>query len=330
MTRIVHATVSILLGVAVTMGVAGTLAGQDDDTLRVDVEFVTVVVTVTDDDGRYVSGLTVNDFLVEDNGVGQQIVDFTEDTQTPVSLGIILDTSGSMVRRMRTALGAIDRFIRTLHSDDDVFLATFSGRTRMVQDFTNDRDRLTRALSSIQEGGGTALYDGLASALDKIPDGRHDKRAILLLTDGADGSSDIEYPEILSRLRTTEVLVYSLGIDPVQSDATEHVQFNWPVATLPGTRGLPSIPAIDRPVDMNVLRGLASASGGKSYLVSGVWTDGTIDDVDRVLDEVAAELRSQYTLSYYPSNPGGGFHRIEVSVPGQTYTVRSREGYESR
>jgi VWFA-related protein len=316
------------LGVGI--GAAGVLGAQDGDTLRVDVDLVTVVVTATDADGRYIPGLTTDDFRVEDNGVPQQIVAFTEDTETPVSLGIILDTSGSMVRRMRTALGAIDRFIRTLHPDDDVFLATFSGRTRVIQDFTNDRDRLTRALSSIQEGGGTALYDGLATGLDKIPDGQHDKRAILLLTDGADGSSRIGYPDILSRLRTTEVLVYALGIEPVQSDATEHVQFNWPAATLPGTRGLPSIPAIDRPVDMNVLRGLALASGGKSYLVSGVWAGPTIDDVDRILDEVAAELRSQYTMAYYPSNPGDGFHRIEVAVPGLDYTVRSREGYQLR
>lgn len=316
------------------VSLAGAFVSRDlaaqDDTLRVEVELVTVVVTVTDENGRYVAGLDAEDFVVEDNGVPQAIVDFTEDTQTPVSLGILLDTSGSMVRRMRTALGAIDRFFRTLHADDDVFLATFSGRTRIVQDFTNDRDRLTRALSTIQEGGGTALYDGVDVALEKIPGGRHDKRALLVLTDGADGSSDTEYPEILAQLRSSEVLVYALGIDPVRSDATEHVEFNWPVPTLPGARGLPSIPAVDRPVDMNVLRGLASASGGKAYRISGVWTDGTIDDVNRILDEVAAELRSQYTMAYYPSNRGGGFHRIEVEVGGTEYTVRSREGYESR
>jgi len=301
-----------------------------DDTLRVDVELVTVVVTVSDESGRYVEGLDADDFVVEDNGVVQDIFDFSEDTDTPVSLGVLLDTSGSMVRRMRTALGAVDRFFRTLHIDDDVFLATFSGRTRVVQDFTNDRDRLTRALSTIQEGGGTALYDGLEAVLDKVALGRHDKRALLVLTDGADGSSETRYPDVLARLRRSEVLVYALGIEPVQSDATEHVEFNWPVATLPGARGLPSIPAVDRPVDMNVLRGFAAASGGKAYRVSGVWTDGTIDDVNRILDEVAAELRSQYTMAYYPSNPGPGYHRVEVRVSDPGYTVRSREGYDSR
>ena len=302
-----------------------TLAAQD--TLRVDVRLVTVVATVTDQEGRYVPGLAAGDFIVEDNGVAQDIVVFTQDQDIPVSLGILLDTSASMARRMRTALGAIDRFIRTLHTDDDVFLATFSNRINLVEDLTSDRDRLSDALNGIREMGGTSLYDGLAMGLEKVQEGRHEKRAILLLTDGADITSSLELEEVLEQIESAEVLIYGLGIEPVQSDATRHVRFDWPVTPIPGAPGLPRMRALDQPVDMNVLRRFANSSGGTAYQVSGTWTDGTVDDVDAILDEVAAELRSQYTLAYYPSAGGGRFHRINVRVKDFDYTVRTREGY---
>ena len=314
----------IALSILVT-SLCWTLPAQD--TLRVDVRLVNVVATVTDQEGRYVPGLTADDFVVEDNGIAQDVVVFTQDQDLPVSLGILLDTSASMARRMRTALGAIDRFIHTLHTDDDVFLATFANRINLVQDLTNDRDRLSNALNDIREMGGTSLYDGLAMGLAKVQEGRHDKRAILLLTDGADISSSLEINDVLDQLEREEVLVYGLGIEPVQSDSTRHVRFDWPITPIPGATGLPRMRALDRPVDMNVLRRFANSSGGKAFQVSGTWTDGTVEDVDRILDEVAAELRSQYTLAYYPSAADGGLHRINVRVKDADYTVRTREGY---
>jgi Ca-activated chloride channel family protein len=323
MNRILGARALVLS--ALVAGLGYTLAAQE--TLRVDVRLVTVVATVTDDAGRYVPGLTASDFVVEDNGVAQDIVVFTQDQDIPVSLGILLDTSASMARRMRTALGAIDRFIRTLHTDDDVFLATFSNRITLVKDLTSDRERLSDALNGIREMGGTSLYDGLAMGLGKVHEGRHEKRAILLLTDGADISSSLELEQVLEQLERAEVLVYGLGIEPVQSDSARHVAFDWPVTAIPGAQGLPRMRSLDRPVDMNILRRFANSSGGKAYEVSGTWTDGTVEDVDRILDEVAAELRSQYTLAYYPSTSDGRFHQINVRVKDLDLTVRTREGY---
>jgi Ca-activated chloride channel family protein len=319
-----------ILAIAAVPAIAGSTAAQE--TLRVDVRLVTVVATVTDADGRYVSDLTAEDFIVEDNGAPQTIVAFNHDRAIPVSLGILIDASSSMARRMRTSLAAVDRFIRTLYPGDDVFLATFASDVRLVEDLTSDRERLTRALGDIREAGRTSLYDGVAMGIEKVYEGRHDKRAILLLTDGSDVASELELGEVLERLERAEVLVYGLGIEPVESDATEHVRFNWPVTAIPGAPGLPRMRALDQPVDMNVLRRFAAASGGKAYQVSGTWDGGTIDDVDRILDEVAAELRSQYTLAYYPSPESGDarFHRIRVRVRDADYTVRACEGYAVR
>ena len=318
---------SILSGF-ILLSPASTALQQE--TLRVDVRLVNLVATVTDPDGRYVEGLGADDFIVEDDGVEQEIVHFTQGRNIPVSLGIVLDTSGSMQSRMRTALAAIERFIGTLHEDDDVFIMTFSGGVTLIQDLTSDREELSRSLNRVRAVGGTALYDALSESLDKVYEGRHDKRAVLLLTDGADTSSDLEFNETLEAVRKSELLLYPLGIDPTRfADPAEHVTFEWPLSPIPGARGLPrSVGGDEEPVDMDVLRSFARASGGKAYLVASTWTGGSATEIDVVLDEVSAELRSQYTLGYYPTTPADGRrHELRVRTRTGNYQVRARTGY---
>src|SRR5689334_15269886 len=129
--------------------------------MRVDVRLVNVVATVTDERGRYVSNLTQDDFTLEEDGKKQQISHFSQDQNVPVSVGILLDTSGSMDHRIRTAVEAVDRFIRRIHQDDEIFLMTFSGQPLLRQDFTDDSDKLSQNLRRIFPTGGTALYDAL-------------------------------------------------------------------------------------------------------------------------------------------------------------------------
>src|SRR5262245_47038765 len=133
------------------------IAGQ----LKVDVGLVNVVATVTDEAGLYVSDLTQNDLTVFEDGKEQTISHFTQSNDLPVSMGVVLDTSGSMERKIGTATTAVERFIRTIHRDDDIFLMTFSNRPELLQDFTNDREKLARALRRVRVSGGTALYDAL-------------------------------------------------------------------------------------------------------------------------------------------------------------------------
>src|SRR5215475_14498150 len=120
-------------GVVVFPMILLTLAAQQS--LRVDVQLISIFATVTDSSGRYVPGLSKDDFVLEEDGVPQEIAHFDQDENTPVSVGILFDTSGSMQDKLRTAVVAVDKFVRTIHEDDDIFLMTFSGRTSLRQNF---------------------------------------------------------------------------------------------------------------------------------------------------------------------------------------------------
>ena len=161
--------------------------------LRVDVRLVNVFATVTNAEGRHVGGLTRDDFILEEDGSIQEIAHFGHDQRIPVSVGILLDLSGSMINKMKTAVNAVDRFIRQIHPDDDIFLMTFATRTELKQDFTDSRDKLSKALRSVQANGATSMYDALDQGLMKIKSGRHQKQAILLISDGEDTSSRTKF-----------------------------------------------------------------------------------------------------------------------------------------
>jgi VWFA-related protein len=336
--------------------------------LKVDVSLINVVATVTDDNGHYVPDLTADDFVVYEDGEPQTISHLTQSSDLPVSMGVTLDTSGSMERKIATATNAVERFIRTIHEDDDIFLMTFSDRPVLRQDFTSDRDKLAAALRKVNVGGGTALYDAVDDSLRKIKKGEHDKKAILLITDGEDTSSYIDFDQASLAVRESELLAYCVGISPSAGPLSERTPSTTP-PTFPGggptgRRGgsgrgnggtiyipIPgggSIPfPIPRPrpfafqmqrpsgpitrdsVDMTVLNSFADASGGKAWLLSGTWTDGRGNQVESILDEIAAELRSQYSIGYYPNHPlqDGKWHRIEIRAKNPHYHVRARKEY---
>src|SRR5437773_9401922 len=196
--------------VAAAFFLAASAGAQDS--LRVDVRLVNIVATVMDTSGRYVANLRASDFAIDEDGRRQTIAHFSQDHDIPVSVGILLDTSSSMDAKIKTASDAVKRFIRNIHEDDDIFLMTFSGEPKLRADFTSNRQKLSKALDSIRLTGGTALYDALEEALDKVKSGQHDKRAVLLITDGLDTSSFATANEIAQRIRKSQVLVYCLGI----------------------------------------------------------------------------------------------------------------------
>lgn len=304
--------------------------------LRVDVQLVNVVVTVTDDRGRYVSHLDQDDFILHEDGTPQDIAHFSQDHDVPVSVGVVLDTSGSMERKIRTATEAVEGFIGKIHADDEIFLMTFSGDTTLRQDFTDDRRRLSQALRRIRVSGGTALYDAVAESVAKMHDGRHDKKAILLISDGEDTSSRTTLTEAESLVRESEQIVYALGIRPSVSPTVTTdripVPFPWP-PILGGPRTNPRSGGARREdtVDMKVLEGFAEASGGRAFLLSESWFTGSSGQVERVLDQIADELRSQYTLGYYPTHGNDGkWHTLKVRVGRGRYHVRAKPGYMAR
>jgi VWFA-related protein len=308
--------------------IAAVLSAQ----VRVDVRLVNVFATVTDDRERYVSNLDAGEFVLEEDGVPQTIAHFTQDSDVAVSVGIVLDTSGSMERKIRTATAAVERFVRSIHKEDDVFLMTFSGEAALRQEFTNDRGKLTNALRKIRVTGGTALYDAMGEALAKMRHGRHDKRALLVITDGQDTASLMKIDEANRAVRESEYLVYALGISPMTyAQGGDHVPFSWPLPS--SVSGRIGISNLRDAVDMNVLNGFAENSGGQAFLLSESLVGGRGErgeresEIDKVLDEVAAELRSQYTLGYYPTQPDDGrFHSIKVTSKSG-HNVRARKGY---
>ena len=182
--------------------------------LRVDVRLVNVFATVTDENGRYVEGLKASDFTLDEDGVRQQISHFNASTDQPVSVGILLDTSNSMERKISPATRAVDRFLRDIHEDDDIFLMTFDGSVKVRQDFTSDRDKLWGALQKIKLGAGTSLYDGVIQGTDKLKKGKYPKKAVLLISDGMDTSSEHDYDVARLAVRESEMLLYAMGIAP--------------------------------------------------------------------------------------------------------------------
>jgi len=296
--------------------------------VRVDVRLVNVIATVTDGRGRYVPNLTQDDFILEEDGKRQQISHFSQDRNVPVTVGILLDTSGSMDRKIRTAVEAVDRFIRRIHQDDEIFLMTFSGQPVLRQDFTDDREKLSQALRRIIATGGTALYDAMADGVSKVRSSRHGKRAILLITDGQDTASAAKLDEVLEGIRISDLLIYPVGISPLTyAKGPDRNAWGWPLPTLLG--GKPGIQNKRDEVDMKVLRAFAENSGGRAFLLAETLI-GRGGQIEKILDTIAEELRSQYTLGYYPPRPDDGrYHSIRI----RTRTgdpVRARNGYLAR
>src|SRR5436190_17281479 len=308
---------------AVALSVCAVVAAQ----VRVDVRLVNVIVTVTDSHGRYIPNLTENDFIVEEDGKIQHISHFSQDRNVPVSVGILLDTSGSMDRKIRTAVDAVDRFIRRIHQDDEIFLMTFSGHPVLRQDFTADREKLSQALRRINATGGTALYDALSEGVMKLRSGRNNKQAILAITDGQDTASTAKLADVLQEVRESELLVYPIGISALtyaKGPDPGRIPLRLP-ALLAGKSEAQS--KRDE-LDMNVLRALADNSGGRAFLLAENLI-GRGSQIEKVLDTIADELRSQYTLGYYPARPDDGrYHSLRVRTRTHD-TVRSRKGYLS-
>ena len=289
--------------------------------VRVGVLAINVVVTVVDGKGRTVPNLTIDDFILEEDGQPQTISLLSATADLPVSLGVILDVSGSMQNKIRTAQRALDRFFSMIDHDDEMFLMTFQMRASLIADFTSHRTTLTNALlSGVNVGGGTALYDSLYQALQKVKEGRYQKKAVLLVTDGEDTTSLTRFDKALQYIRESEMLVYSVGIRgaPGFDMGTDQLVGN----SVSSTRNHTT-------VDMKVLNRFGEASGGRAWEISEAAFG---KNMDAVLDTIAAELRSQYSIGYYPAHPvkDGRWHSVRIRMKNPDYVARARKEYLDR
>jgi len=233
------------------------------------VELINVTATVSDVNGRFVPGLRQEDFLVYEDDKPVTITNFNAD-RVPVSLGIALDTSGSMAgNKIQEAQDALDRFLYDLlDKQDEIFLYRFSNVPMLLQDWTKDRTALSRALGRITPNGGTAMYDAVAAAIPLAQKGEYRKKALLVISDGNDTASSTSIRDLKGQIRESEVLVYAIGIDG-QYDPPSRPQPTQPPPRFPvpqpfpGGPGRPGLPPIGgRPPSGRPGTGGGGGSGG--------------------------------------------------------------------
>jgi Ca-activated chloride channel homolog len=294
--------------------------GAEQAVFKGGIDLVNVTATVTGGDGRFVGALRKEDFVVTDNGQPQEILNFSSE-RVPVSLGMLLDVSGSMTdEKMTTARAAINHFIYDLLSpDDELFLAEFSLRMQMLQTWTQNRDTFSRALGRANKGGfvfGTAVYDSVAMTLPIVVQGLHTKKALLVLSDGRDNQSRMPIKALQERIREYEVLVYALAVDDSSMGGVKAGLggFGGGTVRLGGGGG--------GGVDAGALRKITDDSGGRTEVVKG------FKNLKEATAQLAEELSQQYLLSYSaPLKRDGSWHAIKVDVRKRGVKVRARAGY---
>jgi Ca-activated chloride channel family protein len=304
--------------VTVALAVSGQQQGPDAQQFppyKVDVALTSLTATVADNSGRAVAGLSKEDFEVYEDGVLQNVSVFHNDERVPVSIGILFDTSGSMVDKIDGVEDAVVHFAETTNPEDDIFLIRFSSSVSLVLDSTSDRRLIKQAVRGLEPGGSTALYDAIIEGLERLQSGKQKKKALLLVTDGRDTSSQTKLEEAIATVRQSEAIVYALGIGHGNKGSFGHL-FN----------------RLEDTVDMDALRQLTEPTGGTAVLLEGKHKIKGVDQIDQAALEVSAELRNQYTLGYYPTNKAkdGTFRRVVVKERNPNYVVRTRTGYLAR
>jgi VWFA-related protein len=318
------------------------------------VELINVTATVTDRSGRFAGRLRKEDFVVYEDNKLVEVSHFSAE-RTPVSLGIVVDTSGSMAGdKWSSAVNSIDRFFRLMNDElDEFFLYRFSASADLVADWTNDRDRLASSLNRIHPNGGTAMYDAAAEAVPMAQSGQNRKKAIVIISDGNDTSSRVGVSEVKQLVREAEVLVYAVGIDgqgtptfqrpspPIQQPPRLPIPFPFPGGRggggripFPGGGGYPptgggggrggtySVGGADDRVNVMALREMTDDSGGRTEIVRDP------RDLDPAVASIADELSQQYYLGYpSPGYKDGRWHTIRVEVRDPALQVRARKGY---
>lgn len=285
-------------------------AAQAQDTFKADVKLVNVFVTVTDQQGAPVGNLIKQDFKISEDGVPQKISIFSKESELPLSIVIAVDTSSSTRKDIRLELEAARRFIHSIvRAQDGVAIYAFASSVTEVTPFTSNLKRIDAAIDQMRIGGGTSLYDAIYLAAKALIN-RQGRKVLVLITDGGDTTSSVNYQEALRAAQMSEALVYSLIDVPVESSAGRNIG---------GEHALIQI---------------SNDTGGKYYYAAGV------AQLERSFAQISDELRTQYLLAYYPVPrlAASDFRQIDVDAhpngaadpkasDGEKLIVRARRGY---
>jgi len=304
-----------LWAAAMLLGVCAAALGQqaapaDAETqpvgvVRVSSTEVVLNATVVDQTQRAVEDLGKSDFRVWEDGVPQTIVGFKRE-DVPISLGILIDSSGSMYNKVEGVRTAVMDLIKASNAGDETFVVNFSDELFLDQEFTSDEGRLKEALQRFQPQGGTAIYDAVMAGADHLTQGaKHSKQVLLIVTDGDDHDSAATLESAIRRVQELNgPVVYCIGM----------------------LFGADDMDRASRRHSTKVLQTLADETGGIAFFPH------TVDDVDGIAKQVAQDIRSQYTLSYRSTKPytDPGYRQIRVVADSRSHgrlTVRTRNGY---
>ena len=269
---------------------------------RVDVDLVLVPVTITDPSDRPVLGLAKENFIVLDNGEKQQIEHFScEDS--PISLGVIFDLSGSMANKIGKAREAVGEFLKTANPEDEFFLIAFNDKPTLIHDFTTSVESVQQHLLYTVPKGRTALLDAIYLGVAKMRQAGHRRKALLIISDGADNRSRYTENEIKAIVKEADVQIYAIGIYDV-NPRSEEERFG---------------PAL--------LSEVSEVTGGRAYPV------GNLSELSETAARIGLELRNQYVLGYRPSKPArdGKWRKVRVKLTATKdlppLTVYAKMGY---
>lgn len=286
-----------------------------------EVQRVLLNATIRDQLGKLVAGVEKEEFRILEDGEEQEILDLGVETR-PIKLAMLLDDSGSMKNDLAQAQAAAKRFVTRLRPEDKAMVVAFASEVRLLEGFTNDQLRLAHAVDRTKAEGGTAMYDALVFALDRIgePDDSV-RRVIVLFGDGADSASTATIEEVSEKAAAREVMIYTIGF----SGGGMHR------ARMAARGGMSSGPYSSTLNTVHpgesVLRSLSDDSGGRAFLVESA---GALSET---YDEIAAELRSQYVFVYRPTNSKTDGTWREVKIKSRNrgkYEIRTRKGYRAR
>lgn len=285
-------------------------AGQKIDQkpgIRVSTELVVLHATVTDERGQFVPGLKQPNFRVFEDKVEQKIAAFAGE-DIPLTLGLVIDNSGSMREKRAQVNAAALAFVRTSNPQDEVFVVNFNDEyyLDLMEDFTNDQRELNEALSRIDARGSTALFDAVIGSLDHLKKGHKDKRVLLVITDGDDDASRKSEAYAVQAAQQSDAQIYAIGVfsDEDRKHAKGMIRKS-----------------------KKELTQMTTVTGGVAYFPD------TLEQVTAVCTQLAHDIRNQYTLGYYPTNTAkdGTFRQVQVQlIPPKDrskLTVRTRTGY---
>jgi Ca-activated chloride channel family protein len=278
-------------------------AGKQGSTIKIDVGLVVLHTSVLDDRGKFADGLKVENFRVFEDKVEQKLANFKRE-DVPVSMGLVIDNSGSMRDKRPRVNEAALTLVEASNPQDEAFVVNFNDDfyLDLDKDFTSSIPELKEALERIDSRGSTALFDAIIGSLDHLKKAAKDKRVLLVVTDGEDNSSHNSLEKTIREIQKTDTVIYTIGL---LGDEKRKEKNN----------------------AMKALRHIAEASGGLAFFPESV------DDVHAICEQVAHDIRNQYTLTYYPTNTrkDGTFRAVSVQViPARGHgklVARTRNGY---